>query len=88
MGGRTGVVICDNVRFGGEAGTSAHPYANLIETHSGRQVLVINDMLGITRGKRPRFVRDFMAENAIGAPSFKASIDGCRRPHGRDGSPG
>ncbi|MFO7604104.1 MAG: 3-methyl-2-oxobutanoate hydroxymethyltransferase [Gammaproteobacteria bacterium] len=26
------------------------------------QVLVVYDMLGITRGKRPRFVRDFLAE--------------------------
>jgi 3-methyl-2-oxobutanoate hydroxymethyltransferase len=26
------------------------------------QVLVLHDMLGVTRGKLPRFVRDFMAE--------------------------
>ena len=28
----------------------------------GGQVLVLHDMLGVTRGKLPRFVRDFMAE--------------------------
>jgi len=28
------------------------------------QVLVLHDMLGITRGKLPRFVRDFMSESA------------------------
>ena len=28
----------------------------------GGQVLVLHDMLGITRGRLPRFVRDFMAE--------------------------
>ena len=34
------------------------------------QVLVLHDMLGITRGKRPRFVRDF----ASGAASVEAAI--------------
>jgi len=34
------------------------------------QVLVLHDMLGITRGKLPRFVRNFMD----GAPSIEAAI--------------
>ena len=34
------------------------------------QVLVLHDMLGITRGKRPRFVRDF----GTGAASVEAAI--------------
>jgi 3-methyl-2-oxobutanoate hydroxymethyltransferase len=34
------------------------------------QVLVLHDMLGITRGKRPRFVRDFSA----GASSIDAAV--------------
>jgi 3-methyl-2-oxobutanoate hydroxymethyltransferase len=28
------------------------------------QVLVLHDMLSVTRGKLPRFVRDFMSESA------------------------
>ena len=35
------------------------------------QVLVLHDMLGIYPGKRPRFVKDFMA----GAPSIAAGIE-------------
>jgi 3-methyl-2-oxobutanoate hydroxymethyltransferase len=34
------------------------------------QVLVLHDMLGVTQGKLPRFVRDFMK----GAPSIEAAI--------------
>ncbi len=34
------------------------------------QVLVLHDMLGITRGKLPRFVRNFMD----GAPSVLAAL--------------
>ena len=34
------------------------------------QVLVLHDMLGITRGKLPRFVRNFME----GAPSIEAAV--------------
>lgn len=34
------------------------------------QVLVLHDMLGITRGKLPRFVRDFMADE----PSIEAAV--------------
>jgi 3-methyl-2-oxobutanoate hydroxymethyltransferase len=34
------------------------------------QVLVLHDMLGITRGKRPRFVRDF----AEGSGSVEAAL--------------
>jgi 3-methyl-2-oxobutanoate hydroxymethyltransferase len=34
------------------------------------QVLVLHDMLGITRGKMPRFVRNFME----GAPSIEAAV--------------
>lgn len=34
------------------------------------QVLVLHDMLGVTRGKLPRFVRNFMA----GAPSIEAAV--------------
>jgi 3-methyl-2-oxobutanoate hydroxymethyltransferase len=34
------------------------------------QVLVLHDMLGITRGKRPRFVRDF----GTGAASIEAAV--------------
>ncbi|CAG1019422.1 partial 3-methyl-2-oxobutanoate hydroxymethyltransferase, partial [Burkholderiaceae bacterium] len=34
------------------------------------QVLVLHDMLGLTRGKLPRFVRNFME----GAPSIEAAI--------------
>lgn len=37
------------------------------------QVLVLYDMLGITRGCRPRFVKDFLAENG--------SIDGALRAY-------
>jgi 3-methyl-2-oxobutanoate hydroxymethyltransferase len=36
------------------------------------QVLVLHDMLGLTRGKLPRFVRNFMD----GAPSIEAAIRG------------
>jgi 3-methyl-2-oxobutanoate hydroxymethyltransferase len=36
----------------------------------GGQVLVLHDMLGVTPGRRPRFVRDFMA----GAPSIGAAV--------------
>ncbi|GGC00111.1 3-methyl-2-oxobutanoate hydroxymethyltransferase [Marinobacterium zhoushanense] len=31
--------------------------------HTDAQVLVLQDMLGITPGRRPRFVKDFMAES-------------------------
>ena len=31
-------------------------------SHTAGQVLVLHDMLGLTRGKLPRFVRNFMAE--------------------------
>jgi 3-methyl-2-oxobutanoate hydroxymethyltransferase len=34
------------------------------------QVLVLHDMLGLTRGKLPRFVRNFME----GAPSIEAAV--------------
>ena len=34
------------------------------------QVLVLHDMLDVTQGKKPRFVRNFMA----GAPSIEAAI--------------
>jgi 3-methyl-2-oxobutanoate hydroxymethyltransferase len=34
------------------------------------QVLVLHDMLGVTQGKLPRFVRNFMD----GAPSIEAAI--------------
>jgi len=37
------------------------------------QVLVLHDMLGLTRGKLPRFVRNFMD----GAPSIEAAIRSC-----------
>jgi len=35
------------------------------------QVLVLHDMLGVTQGKLPRFVRNFME----GAPSIQAAIE-------------
>ena len=35
------------------------------------QVLVLHDMLGITHGKLPRFVRNFME----GAPSIAAAVE-------------
>ena len=39
------------------------------------QVLVVYDMLGITRGKRPRFVHDFLAEvDADGGDRISAAI--------------
>jgi 3-methyl-2-oxobutanoate hydroxymethyltransferase len=34
------------------------------------QVLVLHDMLGVTQGKLPRFVRNFMQ----GAPSIEAAV--------------
>jgi 3-methyl-2-oxobutanoate hydroxymethyltransferase len=34
------------------------------------QVLVLHDMLGVTQGKLPRFVRSFMQ----GAPSIEAAV--------------
>jgi 3-methyl-2-oxobutanoate hydroxymethyltransferase len=35
------------------------------------QVLVLHDMLGLTHGKLPRFVRNFME----GAPSISAAVE-------------
>jgi len=40
------------------------------------QVLVLHDMLGITQGHRPRFVKDFLAE----AGSVPAAIEATTRP--------
>jgi len=38
------------------------------------QVLVLHDMLGITRGKLPRFVRDFMADGDHAGGSIDAAV--------------
>ena len=39
--------------------------------HTDAQVLVLHDMLGITPGRRPKFVKNFMAESgSIEAASY------------------
>jgi 3-methyl-2-oxobutanoate hydroxymethyltransferase len=38
------------------------------------QVLVLHDMLGITRGKLPRFVRDFMSDEGAAAGGIEAAV--------------
>ena len=38
------------------------------------QVLVLHDMLGITRGKLPRFVRDFMSDDNAAAGGIEAAL--------------
>lgn len=43
------------------------------------QVLVLYDMLGITSGKRPRFVKDFMAEGANIEGAVKAYVAAVKR---------
>jgi len=43
--------------------------------HLGGQVLVLQDMLGITRGKVPRFVRDFMAEGGTVEAAVRRYVD-------------
>jgi 3-methyl-2-oxobutanoate hydroxymethyltransferase len=52
--------------------TLAHPQMLSIGIGAGAgtagQVLVLHDMLGLTSGKRPRFVRDFIREAADGSP--------------------
>ena len=42
------------------------------------QVLVMHDVLGVTAGKRPRFVRDFLAGNAGVAAAFAAYVQAVR----------
>jgi 3-methyl-2-oxobutanoate hydroxymethyltransferase len=39
------------------------------------QVLVLHDMLGITTGKRPRFVKDFMHDNTSIAGAVRQYVD-------------
>jgi 3-methyl-2-oxobutanoate hydroxymethyltransferase len=42
--------------------------------HCDGQVLVIQDMLGITRGKRPRFSKDFLAGRGSVAAAIEAYV--------------
>jgi 3-methyl-2-oxobutanoate hydroxymethyltransferase len=42
------------------------------------QVLVLNDMLGITQGKLPRFVRNFMAGHGSIEDALRAYVDAVR----------
>lgn len=44
-------------------------------THCDGQVLVLQDMLGITPGKRPRFTRDFLADTGNVAGAIKAYVE-------------
>ena len=46
--------------------------------HVGGQVLVLQDMLGITRGKVPRFVRDFMAEGGSIESGIRRYVEAVR----------
>ena len=46
--------------------------------HLGGQVLVLQDMLGITRGKVPRFVRDFMAEGGSIESGIRRYVEAVR----------
>ena len=39
------------------------------------QVLVMHDMLGITPGRKPRFVKNFLADSGDIAGAFKAYAD-------------
>lgn len=40
----------------------------------GGQVLVLHDMLGITRGKLPRFVRNFMTAGGGGGDGIEEAV--------------
>lgn len=42
------------------------------------QVLVLHDMLGLTRGRLPRFVKDFMAGSASIEAAIRAYVDAVR----------
>jgi 3-methyl-2-oxobutanoate hydroxymethyltransferase len=61
--------------------TQAHPEMMTIGIGAGAgttgQVLVLHDLLGLTSGKRPRFVRDFTREPA--APPMRRACR-WRRP--------
>jgi 3-methyl-2-oxobutanoate hydroxymethyltransferase len=46
--------------------------------HCSGQVLVLQDMLGITRGKQPRFVRNFMAEGGSIDDAVQRYVDAVR----------
>jgi 3-methyl-2-oxobutanoate hydroxymethyltransferase len=46
--------------------------------HCSGQVLVLQDMLGITRGKQPRFVRNFMAEGGSIDDAVRRYVDAVR----------
>jgi 3-methyl-2-oxobutanoate hydroxymethyltransferase len=46
--------------------------------HCSGQVLVLQDMLGITRGKLPRFVRNFMAEGGSIDAAVRRYVDAVR----------
>lgn len=52
-------------------GIGAGPYCDA-------QVLVLQDMLGITPGKRPRFTRDFLADNGNIAAAVEAYANAVR----------
>ncbi|MBU9413531.1 3-methyl-2-oxobutanoate hydroxymethyltransferase [Burkholderia multivorans] len=43
------------------------------------QVLVMHDMLGATRGRRPRFVRDFMAAGSTLKDAFEAYVNAVKQ---------
>jgi 3-methyl-2-oxobutanoate hydroxymethyltransferase len=42
--------------------------------HCDGQVLVLQDMLGITPGKRPRFTHDFLADTSSVAKAVEAYV--------------
>ncbi len=42
------------------------------------QVLVLHDVLGVTNGKRPRFVKDFLADGGSVSAAFEAYIKAVR----------
>jgi len=42
--------------------------------HAHGQILVMHDMLGVTTGRRPRFVKDYMAETGGVQAAFAAYV--------------
>ncbi len=42
------------------------------------QILVLHDLLGVSRGRRPRFVKDFLAEGGSIAGALSAYVDAVR----------
>jgi 3-methyl-2-oxobutanoate hydroxymethyltransferase len=49
--------------------------------HTAGQVLVLHDMLGITRGKLPRFVKNFMADTGDVSAAVRAYVAAVKQGH-------